>query len=126
VKFVFDGEFVEGLKIWTHAPSSFFLEYHDHMSRIRYGTRMDNTHVEQLLNKFLNLILLGKGMMIRENIGRKTSQDERNGMNMNTMRREKSMGSGKNSLAFGEDRLEDMMHRRCLNFLNGIELGNNS
>jgi hypothetical protein len=29
-KFVFDCEFVEGAKIRTHAPSTFFLEYHDY------------------------------------------------------------------------------------------------
>jgi hypothetical protein len=69
-KLVFDGEFIEGAKVWTHVPSTFFLEYHDHMRRIRVGTRMDNTCFEQFLNDFLNFILLGKGMMIRENIGR--------------------------------------------------------
>jgi hypothetical protein len=34
------------------------------------------------MNNFLNFILLGKGMMIRVNIGRKISWDERNGMIM--------------------------------------------
>ena len=29
-KIVFDCEFVESMKIMTHAPSSFFLEYHDY------------------------------------------------------------------------------------------------
>jgi hypothetical protein len=44
-KFVFDCDFVEGVKIRTHAPSAFFLEYHDYRRRIRDGTRMDNTHL---------------------------------------------------------------------------------
>jgi hypothetical protein len=86
----------------------------------------NNTCVEQFLNNFLNIILLGKRMMIRENIGRKTSQDYRSGMIMNTMGRGKSMGSGKTRLVFGEDRLEVRMHRGCLNCLNGMELCNNS
>jgi hypothetical protein len=34
------------------------------------------------MNNFLNLIILGKGMMIRSNIGRKTARDERDGMIM--------------------------------------------
>jgi hypothetical protein len=78
------------------------------------------------MNNFLNFILLGKGMMIRENIGRKTSQYERNGMIMDAMGRGKFLGSGKNNLVSGEDRLEVGMHRGCLNGLNGVELGNNS
>jgi hypothetical protein len=40
--------------------------------------------------------------------------------------RGKFMGSGKNSLVFGEYILEVKMHIWCLNFLNGMELGNNS
>jgi hypothetical protein len=107
-------------------PSSFFLEYHDHKRRIGAGTRMDNTHFEQFLNNFLNFILLGKGMMIRVNIGRKISWYERNGMIMDAMGRGKSMGSGKNNLVSGEYRLEVGMHRGCLNGLNGMELGNNT
>jgi hypothetical protein len=46
-------------------------------------------------------------------------------MIMNTMGRRKSIWSGKNDLVFGEDRLEVRMHRVCLNYLNGMELGNN-
>jgi hypothetical protein len=42
-KCVFDRDFVEGAKIRTHAPSAFFLEYHDYMRRIRSGTRTYNT-----------------------------------------------------------------------------------
>jgi len=37
-----------------------------------------------------------------------------------------STGSGKNNLVLGEDRLEFMMHRGCLNYLNGMELGNDA
>jgi hypothetical protein len=125
-KFFFDGEFVEDVKVWTHAPSSFFLEYHNYRRRIGVGTRTDNTHVEQFLNDFLNFILRRKGIIIRLNIGRKIVRDKRNGMIMNTMGRGKSMGSGKNSLVFGYDRLEVMMHGGCLNCLNGMELGNNA
>jgi hypothetical protein len=33
-KLVFDGEFIEDTKVWTHAPSTFFPEYHDHETRI--------------------------------------------------------------------------------------------
>jgi hypothetical protein len=114
------------MKVKTHAPSAFFLEDHDHMKRIGAGTRTDNTRFEQFLNNFLNFILPGKGMTIRVNIGRKASKDESNGMIMNTMGRGNSLGSGKNNLVFGEDRLEVKMHRECLNCLNGMELGNNS
>jgi hypothetical protein len=64
-------------------------------------------------------------MMIRVNIGRKTFGDERNGMIMNTTRRRKSLGSGKNSLVFGDDTLEVKRHRMCLNLLNRMEFGNN-
>jgi hypothetical protein len=64
-------------------------------------------------------------MKIRENIGRKIVRDERNGMVMNTKRRRKSLGSGKNNLVFGDDTLEVRMHHRCLNCLNRMELGNN-
>jgi hypothetical protein len=47
-------------------------------------------------------------------------------MIMDTMGRGKSMGSVKNSLVSGEYRLEVMVHRGCLNDVNGMELGNNS
>ena len=33
----------------------------------------DDTHVEQFLNNFLNFIILGKGMTIQIDIGRKTT-----------------------------------------------------
>jgi len=73
VKFFFDCDFVEGTKIGTQMPSSFFIEYHDPRRRIGDGTRMNNTHFNKFLNNFLNFILLGKGMTITANIGRKIS-----------------------------------------------------
>jgi hypothetical protein len=76
------------------------LKDHDHKKRIGDGTRTDNTHVEKFLKTFLNFINLGKGMTIRVNIRRKTSQDKRNGMIMNTTEGEKSLGSEKNNLVF--------------------------
>jgi hypothetical protein len=77
------------------------------------------------LKKKLNFIILGKGMMIRVNIGRNTIGDERNGMIMNTTKRRKALRSGKNSLVFGDDTLEVRLHHRCLSCLNRMELGNN-
>jgi hypothetical protein len=78
------------------------------------------------MNNFLNFILLGKGMMIRPNIGRNTSQDERDGMIMDSTGRGKLFGSGKNNLVAGEDRLEVKMQKMCLNNINGVELGYNA
>ena len=78
------------------------------------------------MNTLINFILLGKGIMIRPNIGRKTAQDERDGMIMDAMGRGKFFGGGKNNLVVGEDRLEVGMHRMCLNSMNGVELGYNS
>jgi hypothetical protein len=65
-------------------------------------------------------------MMISLNIGRKTSQDERDGMIMDSMGRGKFFGSGKNNMVAREDRLEVGMHRRCINRMNGLELGYNA
>jgi hypothetical protein len=124
-KFVFDGEFVEGMKIRTHAPSSFFIEYHDHRRRKGVGTRMDSICFKQFLNNFLNFILLGKGMMIRANIGRNIVWDERNGMIMDDTGRGNSLGSGKNIFVSGEYRFEVEMHSGCHNGVNGMELGDN-
>jgi hypothetical protein len=87
---------------------------------------MDNTHFEQFLNDFLDFVLLGKGMKIRENIGRKIFGDKRNDMIMNTRGRGKYMGNRKNNLVFGYDILELRIHRGCLNSLNGMVLGNNT
>jgi hypothetical protein len=72
-KFVFDGEFVQGAKDWARVPSASFLEYHDHRRGIWVGTRTDNISFEELLKNFLNFILLGKWMTIRENIQRKST-----------------------------------------------------
>jgi hypothetical protein len=60
------------------------------------------------------------------NIGKKDSWDKGNGMIMNTTRRRKSLGSGKNHLMFREDGLEVLRHIGCLSCLYGMELGNNS
>jgi hypothetical protein len=46
-------------------------------------------------------------------------------MIMNTLGRGKEMGNGNNSVVFGKYRLEVWIHIGCLNYLNGIELGNN-
>jgi hypothetical protein len=62
-------------------------------------------------------------MMIRPNIGRNTSHDERDGMIMESTRRGNFFGSGKNNLVAREDRLEFWMHKRCLNNMNGVEFG---
>jgi hypothetical protein len=43
-KFIFDGNFVESLKIMAHASSTFFLEYHNHRRGIRACTSADDTH----------------------------------------------------------------------------------
>jgi hypothetical protein len=125
-KLVFGGKFIEGMKFGNHAPSTFFIEYHYHGRRIGASTRMDNTCVEKLLCNFFNFILMGKGMIIRVNIGRNTTRDKGNGMIMNTKGRGKSPRSGKNNLVFGYDRLEIRMHRGCLNCLNGMDFGNNT
>jgi hypothetical protein len=38
VELVLDCELIEGTQVETHAPSTFFLNYHDHRGRIRDGT----------------------------------------------------------------------------------------
>jgi hypothetical protein len=62
----------------------------------------------------------------RENIGRKTAKNKGYGMIMNTTRMRKPPGSGKNNLVFGENNLEIMMHKGCLNRMNRMELCNNT
>jgi len=57
-------------------PRSFFLKYHDHRRRIRASTRTENAYGEKFFNNFLNFIFMGKGVMIRMNIGRKVARDE--------------------------------------------------
>jgi hypothetical protein len=91
-KFVFNGEFVEGVKVRTHAPRTFFIKDHDHRRRVGARTREDNTCVKQFLNHFLNFIFWGKGVKIGTNIGRKASWDKGNGMIMNTTGRRDSLG----------------------------------
>jgi hypothetical protein len=56
-KIVFDGEFVEGMKVGIHVPRALFLEYHDHGRIIWVGNMADDTYVEQFLNNFLNSFL---------------------------------------------------------------------
>jgi hypothetical protein len=125
-KIVLDCELIEGTKVKTHAPSTLFIKYHDQGGRIRAGIGADNTRLEQFLHYFLNFIILGKGVMIRENIGRKTSKNKGNGMIMNTTRRRKSLRGGKNNLMCGKDSLEVRMHRGCLNGLNRMDLRNDT
>jgi hypothetical protein len=105
------------MKVGTHAPSTLFLKYHDHRGRIRAGTGVDNT-------RFINFIILGKGVTIRVNIGRKTTKNKGNGMIMKTTRRRKSLRVRKNNLMYGKDILEARMHIGCLNGFNRMELRN--
>jgi hypothetical protein len=56
---------------------------------------LENTHLEKFLHYFLNFILLGKGMKIRENIGRKNAKNKGGRMIMRTKRRRNSLRSGK-------------------------------
>jgi hypothetical protein len=78
------------------------------------------------MNNFLNFNLLCKEIKIRMKIGRNIVWDERDGMIMDSMVRGKFFGGGKNNLVEGEDRLEVGMHKMCLNYMNGVELGYNS
>jgi hypothetical protein len=125
-KFVFNGEFVEGAEIRTHAPRAFFIHDHDHRRRVGARTRADNTSVKQFLNHFLNFNFLGKGVTMGTNIGRKASWGKGNGLIMNTMGRRESLGSGKTHLMFREDGLEVLWHKGCLSCLYGMKLGNNA
>jgi len=65
-------------------------------------------------------------MMIRRNIERKIVWDERDGMIMDSRGRGKLFGGVKNKLVVGEDILEVGMDRRCVNNMDGVELGYNS
>jgi hypothetical protein len=125
-KFVCNGEFVEGVEVRTHAPTTLFLKDPDHRRRLGDRTRADNTYVEQFLNNFINFIFFGKGVTIGMDIGTKDSWEKGNGMIINTMGRRESLGSGKNHVMFREDGLEVLRHRGCLNCLYGMELGNNA
>jgi hypothetical protein len=72
-EFVFDGKFVEGTKVKKHSPRTFFLQDHDHRRRVGACTRADNACIKEFPDHFLNFIILGKGVMIRTDIGRKAS-----------------------------------------------------
>jgi hypothetical protein len=65
-------------------------------------------------------------MMIGTNIGRKVVEGKGNGIIMNSMRRRKSLESGKNNLMYREDGLEVLRYRGCLSGMNGMELCNNA
>jgi hypothetical protein len=123
-KFVFNGEFVEGMEVRTHAPRTLFLKDYDHRRILGARIRVYNTYIENFLNNFLNFSFLGKWVMIGMDIGRKDSLDKGNGMIMNTTGRRESMGSGKNHFMFREDGLEVLQHKGCLSCLYGMELGN--
>jgi hypothetical protein len=71
---------------------------------------MDDTYRQQFLNNFLNFIFLGKGVMIRESIGRKTPMDKWDGMIMGVMGRRNPFGILKNKLVFVEDKLDVEMN----------------
>jgi hypothetical protein len=113
-KFVFNGEFFEGVEVRTHASRTFFLQDHDHKRRVGDRTRVDNTCVKNFLNHFLIFIFLGKGVMIGTNIGRKASWYKGNGMIMNTTGRRESLGSGKYHLMFINDGLEVLWNKDTL------------
>jgi hypothetical protein len=57
-KFVFNGQFVEGMEVRTHSPRTFFLQDHDYKIRVRVRTRADNTCIKEFLDHFLNFIFL--------------------------------------------------------------------
>jgi hypothetical protein len=84
-KLVFNGKFVEGTKVRTHSPRTFFLQDHDHRRRVGARAREDNACIKEFLDHFLNFIFLGKGVTIWTDIGRKASGYKGNGMIMNTM-----------------------------------------
>jgi hypothetical protein len=77
-KFVFNGEFLEGMEVRTHAPITLFLKDHDQRRIVGACTREDNICIEQFLNHFLNFIFWGKGATIGMDIGRKASRDKGN------------------------------------------------
>ena len=57
-KFVFNGQFVEGTKVRTHSPKTFFLQDHEYRRRVRARTREDNACIKEFLDHFLNFIFL--------------------------------------------------------------------
>jgi hypothetical protein len=59
-KFVFNGQFVEGMEVRTHSPRSFFLHDHDYRRRVRACTRENNACSKEFLDHFLNFIFFLK------------------------------------------------------------------
>jgi hypothetical protein len=57
-KCVFNDQFVEGTKVKTHSPRTFFLQDHDYRRRVRARTRADNACIKEFLDHFLNFIFL--------------------------------------------------------------------
>jgi hypothetical protein len=57
-KFIFNGQFVEGMKVRTHSPRTLFLQDHDYRRRVRAHTRMDNACSKEFIDHFLNFIFL--------------------------------------------------------------------
>ena len=57
-KCVFNSQFVEGTKVRTHSPRTFFLQDHDYRRRLRAHTRMDNAYSKEFLDHILNFIFL--------------------------------------------------------------------
>jgi hypothetical protein len=125
-KFVFNGKFVLGTEVRTHSPRPFFIQDHDHMTRVGAHTRADNTCIKEFLDHFLNFIFFGKGAMIKTDIGRKDFEYKGNGMIMNNTGRRESLGSGKDHLMFIKDGLEVLQYREYLCCFYGMELGNNT
>jgi hypothetical protein len=125
-EFVFDGKFVEGTEVRTHSPRTFFLQDHDQRIRVGARTRADNVCIKEFLDHFLNFIFLGKGVMIRMDIGRKASGYKGNGIIMNTTGRREALGSGKDQLIFRKDGLEVLWYRGCLCCFYGMELDDNT
>jgi hypothetical protein len=124
--FVFNGQFVESTEVRTHSTRNFFLQDHDDRIRVRARTRTDKSCNKEFLDHFLNFIFLCKGVAIRMYIGRKASGHKGNGVIMNTAGRRESLGSGKYHLMFRKKVLEVLWHKRCLSFLYGMELGNDT
>jgi hypothetical protein len=125
-EFVFDGKFVEGTKVRTHSPRTFFPQDHDDRRRVGASTRADNAFIKDFLDHFLNFIFLGKWVAIRTYIGRKASGYKGNGMIMNTTGRMDSLQGVKDQWMFRKDGLEVLRDRGCLCCLYGMELGNNT
>jgi len=56
VKFVFNGQFVEGTEVRTDSPRTFFLQDHEYRRRVRARTRANNACSKEFLDHFLNFI----------------------------------------------------------------------